>query len=120
MTAVLGSILLLLVVIVALTGFLSHAAYQPDLGRNALVGTDLPFTTFFDWPTGPVVALRAHTGAARQRRADRAAGAAGEALVGDPAAVPVSACANARRGDRAHRDQPARWRAPASCSRPAW
>ena len=53
LTAVLGSILLLLVVIVALTGFLSHAAYQPDLGRNALVGTDLPFTTFFDWPTGP-------------------------------------------------------------------
>jgi DMSO/TMAO reductase YedYZ molybdopterin-dependent catalytic subunit len=50
---VLGSVLLLLVVIVALTGFLSHAAYQPDLGRNALVGTDLPFTTFFDWPTGP-------------------------------------------------------------------
>ena len=39
--------------IVALTGFLSHAAYQPDLGRNALVGPDLPFTTFFDWPTGP-------------------------------------------------------------------
>ena len=53
LTAVLGSVLLLLVVIVALTGFLSHAAYQPDLGRNALVGTDLPFTTFFDWPTGP-------------------------------------------------------------------
>ena len=53
LTAVLGSVLLLLVVIVSLTGFLSHAAYQPDLGRNALVGTDLPFTTFFDWPTGP-------------------------------------------------------------------
>ncbi len=53
LTAVLGSILLVLVGTVALTGFLSHAAYQPDLGRNALVGTDLPFTTFFDWPTGP-------------------------------------------------------------------
>jgi DMSO/TMAO reductase YedYZ molybdopterin-dependent catalytic subunit len=53
MTAVLGSILLVLVSIVALTGFLSHAAYQPDLGRNALVDPDLPFTTFFDWPTGP-------------------------------------------------------------------
>ena len=53
MTAVLGSLLLVLVTVVALTGFLSHAAYQPDLGRNALVGTDVPFTTFFDWPTGP-------------------------------------------------------------------
>jgi DMSO/TMAO reductase YedYZ molybdopterin-dependent catalytic subunit len=53
MTAVLGSILLVLVSIVALTGFLSHAAYQPELGRNALVDPDVPFTTFFDWPTGP-------------------------------------------------------------------
>jgi DMSO/TMAO reductase YedYZ molybdopterin-dependent catalytic subunit len=52
-TSLLGSILLVLVTVVALTGFLSHAAYQPDLGRNALVGPDLPFTTFFDWPTGP-------------------------------------------------------------------
>jgi DMSO/TMAO reductase YedYZ molybdopterin-dependent catalytic subunit len=53
LTAVLGTILLVLVTVVALTGFLSHAAYQPDLGRNALVDPDVPFTTFFDWPTGP-------------------------------------------------------------------
>jgi DMSO/TMAO reductase YedYZ molybdopterin-dependent catalytic subunit len=53
LTSVLGSILLVLVGLVALTGFLSHAAYQPDLGRNALVDPDVPFTTFFDWPTGP-------------------------------------------------------------------
>jgi DMSO/TMAO reductase YedYZ molybdopterin-dependent catalytic subunit len=53
LTALLGSILLVLVTLVALTGFLSHAAYQPDLGRNALVDPDVPFTTFFDWPTGP-------------------------------------------------------------------
>jgi DMSO/TMAO reductase YedYZ molybdopterin-dependent catalytic subunit len=53
LTALLGSILLVLVTLVAVTGFLSHAAYQPDLGRNALVDPDLPFTTFFDWPTGP-------------------------------------------------------------------
>ena len=39
----LGSILLVLVVIVAVTGFLSHAAYQPDLGNNAIVPPrDLP------------------------------------------------------------------------------
>jgi DMSO/TMAO reductase YedYZ molybdopterin-dependent catalytic subunit len=53
LTAVVGIVLLVLVTLVALTGFLSHAAYQPDLGRNALVEPDLPFTTFFDWPTGP-------------------------------------------------------------------
>jgi DMSO/TMAO reductase YedYZ molybdopterin-dependent catalytic subunit len=53
LTALLGLILLVLVTLVAVTGFLSHAAYQPDLGRNALVDPDLPFTTFFDWPTGP-------------------------------------------------------------------
>jgi DMSO/TMAO reductase YedYZ molybdopterin-dependent catalytic subunit len=53
LTSILGSILLVLVGLVALTGFLSHAAYQPGLGRNALVDPDVPFTTFFDWPTGP-------------------------------------------------------------------
>ena len=54
LTAALGSILLVLVTIVALTGFISHAAYQPDLGRNALipVGKDLPFTTP-GWFAGP-------------------------------------------------------------------
>jgi DMSO/TMAO reductase YedYZ molybdopterin-dependent catalytic subunit len=39
---VLGSLLLVLVTVVALTGFLSHAAYRPDLGHNALVDPDLP------------------------------------------------------------------------------
>jgi len=53
LTAILGLTLLGLVTIVAVTGFLSHAAYQPDLGTNAIVDPDLPLTTFFDWPTGP-------------------------------------------------------------------
>ena len=52
LTAILGLTLLGLVVVVALTGFLSHAAYEPDIGNNALVEPDLPLT-FFDWPTGP-------------------------------------------------------------------
>src|SRR4051794_40801803 len=53
LTAALGSVLLALVTIVAVTGFLSHAAYQPDLGRNAIVdpARDLPLT--FPWPSGP-------------------------------------------------------------------
>src|SRR3954465_7523790 len=53
LTAALGSVLLVLVTIVAVTGFLSHAAYNPDLGHNAIVDRtrDLPLT--FDWPTRP-------------------------------------------------------------------
>ena len=53
LTSALGSILLILVAIVAVTGFLSHVAYMPDLPRNAIVpaGKDLPL--LFGWPTGP-------------------------------------------------------------------
>ena len=53
LTAALGSVLLVLVTIVAVTGFLSHVAYEPDLRGNAIVprGSDLPLT--FGWPTGP-------------------------------------------------------------------
>jgi len=48
----LSSALLPLIVVCALTGFLSHAAYNPGVGSNALFdeGVDL---YFFDWPTGP-------------------------------------------------------------------
>jgi DMSO/TMAO reductase YedYZ molybdopterin-dependent catalytic subunit len=56
LTAALGSVLLVLFAIVATTGFLSHAAYMPDLGRNAIVpkDRDLPLiASFFDWPTRP-------------------------------------------------------------------
>ena len=54
LTAFLGSILLVMVTIVAVTGFLSHAAYNPDLGMNEIVpkGDDLGFL-LFDWPTSP-------------------------------------------------------------------
>jgi len=53
LTAALGSVLLVLLVIVAATGFASHAAYNPSLGTNAIVdpARDLPLT--FDWPTSP-------------------------------------------------------------------
>ena len=53
LTAAIGTALLLLVTIVAVTGFLSHAAYQPDLRGNAIVprGSDLPL--LFSWPTDP-------------------------------------------------------------------
>ena len=52
LTAALGSVLLVLVTVVATTGFLSHAAYQPDLPGNAIVdpGADLPLN--FTWPAG--------------------------------------------------------------------
>jgi DMSO/TMAO reductase YedYZ molybdopterin-dependent catalytic subunit len=51
LTAVIGSALLVLMTIVAVTGFASHAAYRPDLGANGLVSPDLPLPAFF--PTGP-------------------------------------------------------------------
>ena len=52
LTAALGSVLLVLVAVVAVTGFLSHAAYQPDLPGNAIVDprADLPLN--FAWPSG--------------------------------------------------------------------
>jgi DMSO/TMAO reductase YedYZ molybdopterin-dependent catalytic subunit len=51
LTAALGTALLVLVSIVAVTGFLSHVAYSPDLRGNAIVLVDLPLN--FDWPTAP-------------------------------------------------------------------
>jgi DMSO/TMAO reductase YedYZ molybdopterin-dependent catalytic subunit len=53
LTAAIGSALLVLVTIVAVTGFLSHTAYEPDLRGNAIVprGSDLPL--LFSWPTDP-------------------------------------------------------------------
>jgi DMSO/TMAO reductase YedYZ molybdopterin-dependent catalytic subunit len=54
LTALLGSLLLAPLLIVAATGFASHAAYQPDLGRNAIVDRahDLQ-PLVFGWPAGP-------------------------------------------------------------------
>lgn len=55
LTTVLGSVLLVAVAIVGATGFLSHAAYDPDLGANAIVPRDHDFQPLiFDWPTRPV------------------------------------------------------------------
>jgi DMSO/TMAO reductase YedYZ molybdopterin-dependent catalytic subunit len=51
LTSLLGLVLLGMVAIVATTGFLSHAAYMPDLLGNRLIAHALPLT--FDWPTRP-------------------------------------------------------------------
>jgi DMSO/TMAO reductase YedYZ molybdopterin-dependent catalytic subunit len=52
LTAVLGSILLVLLAVVVVTGFLSHAAYESGLGGNRITD-DLPLP-FVDvsWPAG--------------------------------------------------------------------
>ncbi len=54
LTSVLGSLLLVAVTLVAVTGLLSHAAYQPDLGFNAIVprDADAPLLNI-GWPTSP-------------------------------------------------------------------
>jgi DMSO/TMAO reductase YedYZ molybdopterin-dependent catalytic subunit len=54
LTTLLGAVLLPGVGIVAVTGVVSHAAYQPDLGANALVPRDSDLQLFvFGWPTSP-------------------------------------------------------------------
>jgi DMSO/TMAO reductase YedYZ molybdopterin-dependent catalytic subunit len=54
LTSFLGSLLLPLVLIVGATGFLSHAAYQPDLPHNAIVNPAYDFQPFiFTWPATP-------------------------------------------------------------------
>jgi len=50
----LGSALLPLITICAITGFLSQAAYNPGLGDNSVLpGGGLFNPYFFDWPTSP-------------------------------------------------------------------
>jgi DMSO/TMAO reductase YedYZ molybdopterin-dependent catalytic subunit len=54
LTSFLGTLLLPLVLIVATTGFISHNAYQPQLGHNAFVDPShdiLPFIHL--WPSSP-------------------------------------------------------------------
>ena len=54
LTSVLGAALLAGLPIVALTGLLSYAAYEPALGRNNLVGDPGPLDFYvFSWPTSP-------------------------------------------------------------------
>jgi DMSO/TMAO reductase YedYZ molybdopterin-dependent catalytic subunit len=55
LTSLLGSALLPLVVVCAVTGFLSQASYDPSLGANSLLpggGIDANLY-FFSWPTSP-------------------------------------------------------------------
>ncbi|RKQ87383.1 molybdopterin-dependent oxidoreductase-like protein [Solirubrobacter pauli] len=53
LTGVLGLILLVLTSIVALTGFLSHMAYSPNLPGNAIVPADKDFPLILGWPASP-------------------------------------------------------------------
>jgi DMSO/TMAO reductase YedYZ molybdopterin-dependent catalytic subunit len=54
LTSLLGSLLFPLVVLVGFTGFMSHAAYNPDLGANQIIPRDRDLNLLlFDWPTHP-------------------------------------------------------------------
>lgn len=54
MTSILGSLLLPFVLIVGFTGFMSHNAYNPNLGMNQIVPRDGDLDLLiFGWPTGP-------------------------------------------------------------------
>lgn len=54
LTSFLGAALLPLLLISGITGFLSHAAYDPNLGSNDVTGGFESDFFFFDWPTNPV------------------------------------------------------------------
>ena len=54
LTTVLGTLLLCGVTVVALTGFLSHAAYEPGLGHNGIVNPSRDLPLGIGWPAGPV------------------------------------------------------------------
>jgi len=54
LTSILGLTLLVGMGIVLVTGFLSHAAYNPSLGDNAIVDKTRDLPVLFDWPTRPV------------------------------------------------------------------
>ena len=57
LASVLSSALLPLIAICAITGFVSHWAYQPHRGDNAVFGGAAPGNGFdlygLDWPTSP-------------------------------------------------------------------
>ncbi len=53
LTSVLGTLLLVTMGTVAVTGFLSHAAYQPGLPGNAIVDPARDLPVLLDWPTSP-------------------------------------------------------------------
>jgi len=54
LTSLLGSMLFPLVVLVGFTGFMSHAAYNPDLATNNIIPRDRDLNLLlFDWPTHP-------------------------------------------------------------------
>ena len=92
LTAALGSILLVLVAIVAAdraSSRTSPTCRTSAATRSCPKDRDLPLT--FDWPTRPSWLYAAQPGPAHERRADRDPVPAGEAVVGDPAAVRVAA-----------------------------
>jgi DMSO/TMAO reductase YedYZ molybdopterin-dependent catalytic subunit len=53
LTSILGSALLPLILVCAVTGFLSQAAYNPGLGQNSLLPSGGIDIYFFSWPTSP-------------------------------------------------------------------
>ncbi len=66
LTSVLAVVLLAGLLVVAVTGLLSYAAYDPQLGgsndRTAEAGLLRVYATLFDWPTSPVWLYRVTQG----------------------------------------------------------
>ncbi len=66
LTSVLAAVLLVGLLVVAVTGLLSYAAYDPQLGgsndRTPEAGLLRAYATLFDWPTSPVWLYRVTQG----------------------------------------------------------
>jgi DMSO/TMAO reductase YedYZ molybdopterin-dependent catalytic subunit len=63
LTAVLGSVLLVTMPLIILTGLLSYAAYNPGLGNNDVTpSAELLRFYMFDWPTSPSWLYRLNQG----------------------------------------------------------
>ena len=120
LTAFLGSILLVLFLLVFLTGLVSHAAYQPDLGSNFTFPRHGDIGPLISLPQGaPAWLYAVHPGPAHHHRPGGDPGAAGQAVVGDPAPVRLAARGEPGAGARAAGRPAAGRRAPCSSSPPA-
>ncbi len=91
LTSVFGSVLLVVLPIVILTGLLSYIAYGPRFGPAIPGRRRLAEAALLRLAEQPDLAVPADPGSARRPRADHDPGGAGETVVGDSAAVHLAA-----------------------------
>ena len=91
LTSVLGVVLLAALPLVIVTGLLDYVAYGPQFGQSIPGDVGLLHLPAFDWPTRPSWLYRLTQGLHVGLGLVLVPGGAGQAVVGDPAAVRVAA-----------------------------